>query len=281
VLLSRRGGYQPSGRLSSSRAADADPLKVALLQQDIAWENVPENHRRAARLLDAAAAAGARLAVLPEMFSTGFSMDAGRLAQAAGGESETFLAAQAKTLGLWIIASIPQAGTPRPRNMALVVSPEGTAARYAKIHPFSYAGEHRHYEAGDRVVTVAIDGVRVTPLICYDLRFPEPFRVAAADTDLFVVVANWPELRREHWRTLLRARAIENQAYVVGLNRVGDGGNLHYTGDSAVVAPLGETLVEGNDQEGVFLASIDPEVVGKLRARFPALDDRRPQAYRR
>ena len=256
-------------------------MEVALLQLDIAWENVPENHRRAARLLEGAATAGARLAVLPEMFSTGFSLDAGRLAQAPGGESETFLASQAKALDLWIIASIPEAGTPRPRNMALVVSPEGTRARYAKIHPFSYAGEHKHYEAGDRVVTLSIDGLRVTPLVCYDLRFPEPFRVAAAETDLFVVVANWPELRRDHWRTLLRARAIENQAYVAGVNRVGDGDNLHYTGDSAVVGPLGETLVEGGSEEGVFLASVDPASVSKLRTRFPALDDRRPQAYRR
>ncbi|MGH9364433.1 MAG: nitrilase-related carbon-nitrogen hydrolase [Thermoanaerobaculia bacterium] len=256
-------------------------MEIALLQLDIAWENVPENHRRAARLLEAAATAGARLAVLPEMFSTGFSLDAGRLAQASGGESESFLQAEAKALDLFIVASIPEAGTPRPRNMALVVSPEGTVARYAKIHPFSYAGEHRHYEAGDRVVTVAIDGVRVTPLVCYDLRFPEPFRVAAAETDLFLVVANWPELRREHWRTLLRARAIENQAYVAGVNRVGDGDNQHYTGESAAIAPLGETLVEGGSEEGVLLASVDPGVVAKLRTRFPALDDRRPSAYKR
>jgi predicted amidohydrolase len=256
-------------------------LEVALLQQDIAWENVPENHRRASRLLEGAATAGARLAVLPEMFSTGFSMDAGRLAQAPGGASQTFLEAQAKALDLWIIASIPESGTPRPRNMALVVSPRGTAARYAKIHPFSYAGEHKQYEAGDRVVTLSIEGLRVTPLICYDLRFPEPFRVAAAETDLFVVVANWPDLRRDHWRTLLRARAIENQAYVVGVNRVGDGGDLHYTGDSAAVGPLGETLIEGGAEEGVFLASIDPASVAKLRTRFPALDDRRPSAYKR
>jgi omega-amidase len=256
-------------------------LEIALLQQDIAWENVSENHRRAARLLEGAATGGARLAILPEMFSTGFSMDAGRLAQAPGGASEAFLEMQARTLDLWIIASIPQAGTPRPRNMAMVVSPKGVVAQYAKIHPFSYAGEHKHYEAGDRVVTVSVDGLRVTPLVCYDLRFPEPFRVAAAETDLFVVVANWPELRRDHWRTLLRARAIENQAYVAGVNRVGDGDNLHYTGESAVIAPLGETLVEGGSEEGVLLASIDPDAVARLRARFPALEDRRPSAYKR
>jgi predicted amidohydrolase len=256
-------------------------LEVALIQQDIAWESVSENHRRAARLLEGAATGGARLAILPEMFSTGFSMDAGRLAQAPGGESETFLEMQARTLDLWIIASIPQAGTPRPRNMALVVSPKGTVAQYAKIHPFSYAGEQNHYEAGDRVVTVIVEGLRVTPFVCYDLRFPEPFRVAAADTDLFVVVANWPELRVEHWKTLLRARAIENQAYVAGVNRVGDGDKLHYTGDSALVGPLGEPLVQGGPEEGVFFGRVDPEAVAKLRSRFPALDDRRPQAYRR
>jgi predicted amidohydrolase len=137
------------------------------------------------------------------------------------------------------------------------------------------------YAAGERVVTAEVEGVRVTPFVCYDLRFPEPFRTAAAGTDLFAVVANWPDQRREHWRTLLRARAIENQAYVVGVNRAGDGNGLHYAGDSAAIAPLGETIVEADDREQVLFCDVDPEVVKKLRARFPALADRRPSAYRR
>ncbi len=256
-------------------------MRVALLQQDIAWEDVCENHRRAARLLREAAAEGARLAVLPEMFCTGFSMNAERIAQPPGGPSETFLREQAGSLGIWIVASIPEAGEPFPRNMALIVSPQGCVTRYAKVHPFSFAGEDRHYAAGDRVVTINIESVRVTPFICYDLRFPEPFRTAATETDAYVVVANWPDQRREHWRTLLRARAIENQAYVVGVNRVGDGDGLHYAGDSAAIAPLGETLVEGDDRERVLFCEIDPAVVAKLRTRFPALNDRRPEAYRR
>jgi predicted amidohydrolase len=165
--------------------------------------------------------------------------------------------------------------------MTLVVPPEGAVTRYAKIHPFSFGGEHLHYAGGDRVVTVSVDGVRVTPLVCYDLRFPEPFRVAASDTDLFVVVANWPDQRREHWKTLLRARAIENQAFVAGVNRVGDGDGLHYAGDSAAIAPLGETLAEGDDKERVLIADIEPEKGAKLRARFPALEDRRSEAYKR
>jgi omega-amidase len=248
---------------------------------DLAWEDVAENHRRALRLMEEAQTQGARLAVLPEMFCTGFSMDAQRIAQPAGGASETFLRDAAARLGLWVIASVPESSGPRPQNMALVVSPEGDVTRYAKIHPFSYAGEHEHYAPGDRVVTVSIDGVRVTPFVCYDLRFPEPFRTAASETDAFVVVANWPDQRREHWRTLLRARAIENQAYVVGVNRVGDGGGAHYVGDSAAVAPLGETLAEGDDRESVLVCEVEPEKVAKLRARFPALADRRPEAYRR
>jgi len=256
-------------------------MKIALLQTDIAWEDVSENHRRAAKMLAEAASGGARLAILPEMFNTGFSMDSRRIAEPPGGPSETFLREQAAMNDLWILASVPEAGEPAPRNMALLVSPQGPVTRYAKIHPFSYAGEHEHYAAGDRVVTAEIEGLRVTPFVCYDLRFPEPFRLAAADTDLFAVVANWPDERREHWRALLRARAIENQAYVAGVNRVGDGGRLHYAGDSAAISPLGETLAEGDDRERVLLCDIDPEGVSKLRARFPALDDRRPEAYRR
>ena len=256
-------------------------MKISLLQTDIAWEDVPENHRRAAGMLAEAASGGARLAILPEMFNTGFSMDSRRIAQPPGGSSESFLRDQAKALNLWILASIPESGEPAPRNMALLVSPQGTVTRYAKIHPFSYAGEHEHYAAGERVVTADVEGLRVTPFICYDLRFPEPFRLAAPDTDLFAVVANWPDERREHWRTLLRARAIENQAYVAGVNRVGDGGRLHYAGDSAVLSPLGATLAEGDDRERVLLCDIDPSGVSNLRARFPALEDRRPEAYRR
>jgi predicted amidohydrolase len=248
---------------------------------DLAWEDVLENHRRAARLLEQAAAGRARLALLPEMFSTGFSLDSRRIAQPPGGLSESFLREQAARLDLWILASVPESGEPSPRNMALLVSPDGSVVRYAKIHPFSYAGEDRVYTAGDRVVTAEIDGVRVTPFVCYDLRFPEPFRTAAADTDLFAVVANWPDQRREHWRTLLRARAIENQAYVVGVNRAGDGNGLHYAGDSAAIAPLGETIVEADEREQVLFCDVDPDVVMKLRTRFPALEDRRPEAYRR
>ena len=258
-------------------------MRIALVQFDIAWEDVAENHRRVAERLDRAADAGARLAILPEMFPTGFSMDAGRIAQKPGGATETFLREQAAARRMWLLGSLPEAGDGAggPRNTALVVSPDGRVVRYSKIHPFTYAGEHRHYAAGDRVVTVTIEGARVTPFVCYDLRFPEPFRFAANETDLFVVVANWPDARREHWRTLLRARAIENLAYVAGVNRVGDGGRLHYAGDSALVDPWGETLAEGDGADRLLVGDVDPARVADARAKFPALGDVRPQAYRR
>lgn len=256
-------------------------MRIALLQMDLAWEDVEENHRRARRHLEESKHRGARLALLPEMFCTGFSMDSGRIAQSPGGPSETFLRQTARELSLWILASIPEAGEPRPRNMAILAAPDGSATRYAKIHPFTYGGEHRVYAGGDRVVTVEVEGLRVTPFVCYDLRFPEPFRLAAADTDLFAVVANWPVPRREAWRTLLRARAIENLCYVAGVNRVGEGGGLRYTGDSAAISPWGEVLVEGSEAEAVLICDVDPVVVRETRAKFPALDDRRPEAYRR
>ena len=256
-------------------------MRVALVQMDLAWEDVDANHRRARRHLEEAARRGARLALLPEMFCTGFSMDSERIAQVPGGPSETFLRRTARELSLWVLASIPEAGDPRPRNMAILAAPDGSATRYAKIHPFTYGGEHRVYSGGDRVVTVEVEGVRVTPFVCYDLRFPEPFRLAAADTDLFAVVANWPDARREAWRTLLRARAIENLCYVAGVNRVGEGGGLRYAGDSAVISPWGEVLVEGSDAEAVLVCEVEASVVRDTRAKFPALSDRRPEAYRR
>ena len=272
---------QEDGNARGGGGAAGATVRLALVQMDLAWEDVAENHRRARRHLEDARQGGARLALLPEMFCTGFSMDADRIAQPPGGASEKFLRETARALGLWILGSIPETGPRRPRNTAILAGPDGSLEKYAKIHPFTFGGEDRVYEGGDRIVTVSVEGVRVTPFVCYDLRFPEPFRLAAEETDLFAVVANWPEARREHWRTLLRARAIENLCYVAGVNRVGEGGKLRYAGESVVVSPWGEVLVEGGPEEAVLFADIDPAVVRDARAKFPALTDRRPEAYRR
>jgi len=148
--------------------------------------------------------------------------------------------------------------------------------RYDKMHPFSYSGENQHYRGGEMTISVDVEGVHVTPFVCYDLRFADDFWAEAKHTDLYVIVANWPGSRREHWQTLLRARAIENQAYVLGVNRVGVGDGVEYTGDSRIIDPFGELLAEAEPGvEQTIAADIRPERVLEVRTRYPFLRDRR------
>ena len=163
----------------------------------------------------------------------------------------------------------------KPRNVAVLAAPDGTVHRYAKIHPFSYAGEHERYDAGTEFLTVDVEGLRVSLFVCYDLRFADEFWALGPGTDLYVVVANWPAPRREHWRTLLRARAIENQAYVLGVNRVGAVKDLDHVGDSAIIDPLGRTLAQASIGEAVLVAEVTPALVHKVRETLPFLRDRR------
>jgi predicted amidohydrolase len=247
------------------------------VQHDIAWESPDENFARLAPMLQRAAGAGARLAVLGEMYSTGFSMDAARVAEPVGGPSTRFIVDQARAHGIWICGSLPErsGGSALPYNQLVLASPDGATHRYAKIHPFSYSGEHEHYAAGTKHVTVDIEGLRTSLFVCYDLRFADEFWPLAPTTDCYVVVANWPEARRGHWRTLLRARAIENQAYVVATNRVGSGGRLTYVGDSTVIGPQGKVLADAGADETVIVAEVDAAHVAEVRAEFPFLQDRR------
>jgi predicted amidohydrolase len=253
-------------------------LTVAAVQHDIVWEDPRANFERLAVPIGAAASAGARLIVLTEMFSTGFSMDVDKIAEPVDGPSTEFLVAQAREHNVWMCGSLPERGdgAERPFNRLVLAAPDGTVHRYAKVHPFRYGREHEHYEPGDAgaVLTVEIDGVRVTPFVCYDLRFTYAFWDVAGRTDCYVVVANWPASRRVHWQVLLRARAIENQAYVVGTNRVGHGGGLDYAGDSCIIAPNGDLLATASEVETVLHAAIDPETVVETRAKFPFLADR-------
>lgn len=252
-------------------------MKVAAIQHDIVWENPEANFERLAPMIAAAAGAGARLAVLTEMFATGFSMATDHIAEPAGGPSESFLVAQAGAHDLWLCASVAElaAGRSKPTNQLLLCAPDGTVHRYAKIHPFTYGGEHERFDAGTEIVTIDIEGLSVTPFVCYDLRFADEFWGVAERTDLYVVPANWPAARRAHWQALLRARAIENQAFVVGVNRVGSGGGLDYAGDSQIIDPLGEVLASAAGTEVLLVADIEPDAVAATRARFPFLQDRR------
>ena len=252
-------------------------LKVAAVQHDIAWEDPPATMARLRPLIAAAVDDGARLVVLSEMYATGFSMAADRIAEAPDGPSTAVLVDEADRHGCWVCGSVPERQEHGlPFNRFVLAGPAGEIHRYAKLHPFTYAGERDHYAAGADRLTVTVEGVRVTPFVCYDLRFGDEFWAVADDTDLYVVVANWPASRRLHWQVLLQARAIENQAYVVGVNRVGVGDGVAYAGDSRIVDPLGELLASAPEGgEGVALADVDPARVAEVRDRFPFLADRR------
>ncbi len=256
-------------------------MRVAAVQHDIQWNDRAANFARLAPMVAAAAAGGARLVLLTETFSTGFAVDNPDLGEPEGGPSSQFLVAQAAEHGVWVAGSCPEvpAGSDpadrRPANSFVLAGPDGTVHRYRKIHPFTFGGEHHHFRAGDQLVQVEIEGVRIALFVCYDLRFADEFWGLAPTTDLYLVPANWPEPRRFHWMALLQARAIENQAYVIGCNRVGEGGGLKYVGDSRIVDPLGELLATGSQGETILFADIEPSVVADVRQRFQFLPDRR------
>jgi predicted amidohydrolase len=167
-----------------------------------------------------------------------------------------------------------------PFNSFVLSGPDGTTHRYRKLHPFTHAGEHERFRAGAEPATVQIEDLRVTPFVCYDLRFANVFWKAAPETDLYVVPANWPEPRHQHWRALLQARAIENQAYVLGVNRVGPAVDLPHVGGSALIDPMGQRLVEGGADEAVLVADADAASVEQTRTAYPFLADRRPVTKR-
>jgi predicted amidohydrolase len=252
-------------------------MKVAAIQSDIVWEDPEANFARLRPLIAAAAAADARMVVLPEMFACGFSMKTEAIVEPPGGPSASFLFDQAHLHKIWICGSLPELlpGSKRPHNTLVIVGPGGEIHRYQKLHPFTFADEHLYYEAGEDHLRLTIDGLRIGFFICYDLRFADEFWEQAKEVDAYVVVANWPKRRRLHWSTLLRARAIENQAYVVGVNRVGDGDGVEYSGDSAILDPWGETLASAAGDPTILFAEIDPARVAEARRKFPVLVDRR------
>jgi predicted amidohydrolase len=248
---------------------------------DIAWEDVPENFRRAEALVTEACQAGAQLVALPEMFTTGFSMRAEELAERAE-ETRRFLSDLAKRQGCHLLGGFVDPAPEKPANVCSLFDQAGDEILcYSKIHPFTLGGESDNYSAGDSLKTVVVNGLGVTPLICYDLRFPELFRAAADRTDLYVVVANWPEPRRDAWSVLLRARAIENQAFVLGVNRVGEGGGHAYLGDTALLNPLGRPVASGGAEVEVVAGLVATDDVIQVRESLGFLRDRRPGLYRR
>jgi predicted amidohydrolase len=256
-------------------------MRVAAIQMDLAWEQVDENLKRAAALFARAAELGAELVTVPEMFATGFSMNAEALAEPDGGPIETFLADQAREHGLHLLGTKARRTAGRPANAALLFGPDGALlSTQHKIHPFTLAGEQQHFDAGDELAVTTVGGFGLATAICYDLRFPELFRALAfRGATLIVVPANWPIPRVAAWSHLLVSRAMENQCYVVGVNRVGTGAGLEYDGCSAIVDPMGEVLASGRDTEQILIADLDPGRVARVRTDLPFLGDARRDLF--
>jgi len=250
-------------------------MNALCIQLDIAWSDPQANCRAFEDMLSAAAPQPGDLAVLPEMFSTGFSMDAASLAEPPDGPAAASLSETARRFGIYILAGLAARHDDTCRNEALLLAPDGsTTGRYWKTHPFSPSGEQEHYTPGDRAVVLPVGEFQLAPAVCYDLRFPELFRSgAAAGANLIAVIANWPAVRSEHWSQLLIARAIENQAYVIGVNRCGADPNHSYAGQSVIIDPQGGTLARAAEDQCVISAPLDIETVNRWREDFPALGD--------
>ncbi len=252
-------------------------LRVALGEYDTGWHDPAGSVARAAEVAARAAAAGAELVVFPEMCTTGYTMESAAFAEPLSGPSVAGLAAAARTSGIHLMAGVStrayEVGRERFFNSCLLFSPEGELrGEYRKQRLFAYAGEHDSYAPGTAPTVWEVGEVRIAPFVCYDLRFPELFRAVAPEVDAVVLVANWPASRRAHWDVLVPARAIENQCFVVAVNRRGAGGGLEYDGGSAVFGPWGERLAAAGDPA---IATLDPAEVARVRRHFPFTEDRR------
>ena len=269
-------------------------LTITIIQTDLTWEDKAANLSMLEKKI-LGIQGRAEVVVLPEMFSTGFSMNPYELAETMDGETIKWMkriAADKNIIltGSLIIANDNQGessdGSPDGHqyfNRLIWMLPNGQYGIYDKRHRFAFAGEDEHYIAGTKRLIASVKGWRVNLQVCYDLRFPvwsrqapsnESENVEGPEYDLLVYVANWPERRSHAWKTLLQARAIENQAFVVGVNRVGNDGNqVHHAGDSMVVDPLGEVLYHKHEEEDIFTITLDKSHLDSVRARFPFWKD--------
>ncbi len=254
-------------------------MNVICVQLDCVWENKQANHDKVNRLLAAAQPKKDSLVILPEMFASGFSMNATAITDSATNESYDFLSRTAKNYGVYLMAGIvTNDASGKGRNECVTFAPDGSElARYCKLHPFTLGGELDNYVKGEAVTTFKCQDFVVAPFICYDLRFPEIFRVAILrGANVITVMASWPATRHHHWVKLLYARAIENQAYVVGVNRCGWDPKSEHAGGSMIIDPQGYLIAEAGNSEGVISAEISLSDLLGYREKLPFLNDIRP-----
>ena len=247
-------------------------LNISLIQTHTWWHDPAANRTLFDELL-AQVPDGTQLVMLPEMFSTGFTMASAAVAEPMDGPTVTWLVERAAQLDKTICGSVVIEAQGEYFNRFLWIQPGKAPVHYDKRHRFRMAGEHRHYSAGGRHIVVELGGWRLCPMVCYDLRFPVWFR-NRGDYDALICVANWPAARQDVWNTLLRARAIENQVYAAGVNVIGtDGNDVVYGGGSAVYGPDGTVLAEVFDDAQVINVELDAACLQDLRAQFPVADD--------
>lgn len=251
-------------------------LTFTLIQTSLHWENKSAN---LSMLEQKIMGIGERteIVVLPEMFSTGFSMRPAAMAETMDGETVDWMRRIAQTKKIVLTGSVIIEENGNYFNRLLWVLPDGSLGHYDKRHRFAFAGEDKEYTAGQKRLVAQVKGWKINLQVCYDLRFPVWARQQSGATpeyDVLLYVANWPERRSHAWKTLLTARAIENQCYVIGVNRVGDDGNaIHHSGDSMVVGPLGETLYHKNTDEDIHTITLSREPLEEVRTKFPFWKD--------
>ncbi len=248
-------------------------LNITLIQSNIVWEDKNANLLKYEEHI-ASIKGTKHIVVLPEMFSTGFSMSPERLAESMDGPTVRWMAEIAIKNRCILTGSLIIEESGKYYNRLLWVQPDGRIGYYDKKHLFGFAGENKHYAAGENRLIAQVNGWRINLQVCYDLRFPVWARNLDDQYDILLYVANWPQARSTAWKTLLQARAIENISYVVGVNRVGDDpkGN-HYSGDSSVFGPLGETIWQESEMEAVHTVSLSKEHLSTTRSKFPFLND--------
>lgn len=248
-------------------------MEIAIIQTNLIWENPMANRIQFEQKINAITE-NVDLIVLPEMFSTGFTMFPNHLAETMSGETVSWMLNVVKDKNLAICGSIIIEENTNYYNRFVFVHPNGKVETYDKRHLFSLAGEHEQYTQGTEKVIIQYKDWKICPQICYDLRFPV-FSRNVEEYDLLIYVANWPKLRITAWNALLRARAIENMSFVVGVNRIGLDGNKHeYVGHSIVLDELGNLILDANENEGVFISTLDKEKMLQTRKKLNFLNDR-------
>jgi predicted amidohydrolase len=260
-------------------------LNIALLQMNIAIGEPDANFAKLSEMMEEAVRAERKPDVIlfPEMWNTGYALDRIRdIADRSGERTAEFVSGFCRKHRVNVIAgSVSELAGDQVRNTIFAFDRDGNrTAEYSKIHLFRLMDEEKYLHAGDKIGLLDVDGIPAGMMICYDIRFPELTRkLALGGAKLMFVPAEWPHPRLHHWRTLLTARAIENQMYVVACNRVGTSGTTSFFGHSMVIDPWGEIVAEGDETEKILTTSIDLTVVDKVRSTIPVFADRRPELY--